>query len=346
VKVKLLSAYKLSGISQLDNNVNGSKIFVSKNPIFQATITESCVEAFDIFDRRTALGSLVLSVFTGRNDNKSAEEAFHHEISQLKAKRQLSGAFVICEGEFEMPELVFQTRSGTGLVDLTLDDFDRTPFKQIFDPLVRNVLTALKLAQNNGDGETVLIGETLYILDADREIHPIAINATAKLTIASSFSAPSREMASAIAKNLSKCNYLQRSVDLFAGSHEKETSPLFAYIAAWTALEIFVTASFKEIYQKQWYELLENGLPQSAKVVIRRFEKVMSDKLRLNDKFAVIASILAPSEAQADTELFSKLKDVRDHFVHKPDPKTIPVGTEQIQSLLKKYLMLHFGVIT
>ena len=81
-------------------------------------------------------------------------------------------------------------------------------------------------------------------------------------------------------------------------------------------------------------------MPSSAAQYFTRVQSMMSDKHRLIDKFVVIAALLSPTTALADTKELASLKEVRDSIIHGL-AGPIPFPAERAQRLLRRYLELH-----
>jgi hypothetical protein len=134
---------------------------------------------------------------------------------------------------------------------------------------------------------------------------------------------------------------MARPTSLLITSLEQATDELQGFIAAWSALEIFVNASFKDTYEARWFEVMEDGAPASAKPVFERFQEVMRDKYRLADKFLVVASVLDPDTATDDAKEFRRLKKFRDELLHALNTPSSTLPTVAVQKLLLKYMKLH-----
>jgi hypothetical protein len=136
---------------------------------------------------------------------------------------------------------------------------------------------------------------------------------------------------------------LARPVSLLITSLDNATDELQGFIAAWSALEIFVNATFKATYEERLFQIMEEGAPQSAKGVFERFKDVMKDKYRVADKFLAIASVLDANGADNDLSEFKRIKKIRDGLLHALDTPLTPLPTDAVQKLLLKYLKLHLA---
>ncbi len=127
------------------------------------------------------------------------------------------------------------------------------------------------------------------------------------------------------------------------GIRDEATDELQAFIAAWSALEIFVNATFKSTYENRFFGIMADGAPEAAKPVFARFKDVMSDKYGLANKFLIVASVLDPSAATEDATEFGRLKKIRDDLLHALISPAGPLPTNGAQKLLLKYMKLHLA---
>lgn len=143
------------------------------------------------------------------------------------------------------------------------------------------------------------------------------------------------------AKRLSDDDGLDKVLNQLIQSLSKDNDEFRAFLAAWTALEIFVSSVFKQTYEQQWFDKLANATPPSAKAYFDSLKEVMNSRHKLTDKFVVLASLLNPEAADDDLMLFKKLKRRRDLTFHGSDDLASSYPTDSIQELLTKYLRLH-----
>jgi hypothetical protein len=113
---------------------------------------------------------------------------------------------------------------------------------------------------------------------------------------------------------------------------------LHAFIAAWTALEIFVAKQFKEL--KSSITININGATAHNEFS-NRMLTVMNDKYRLTDKFSALANLYDRENSDADIAEFKKIKDIRDKFFHKMEGEVKNLPLEQTRQLIFKYFLLY-----
>jgi hypothetical protein len=273
------------------------------------------------------------------------EEWFTKELGNVKASRaNQKGVFLVFEGETNVLAPDFRMRKDTEKLAVCFDAIDKSEARELFGPAIQSVMAILSLSlPANADRQIERIGEVIYLVDPDSEkpIYTYSAQIDApRLSIASPLTeAIISNAATRISKTIDD-KTLARPASLLITSLNRATDALQAFIAAWSALEIFVNANFKATYEAQWFDIMENGAPLAARPVFERFKDVMSDKYRLADKFLIIASVLDASGAATDAGEFRQLKTVRDSVSHALEtPAHLP--TEAVQRLLLKYMLLH-----
>nr|WP_255626948.1 HEPN domain-containing protein [Phyllobacterium sp. KW56] len=118
-----------------------------------------------------------------------------------------------------------------------------------------------------------------------------------------------------LAKALAKNTHLKRVALLYVESFRRETHPLFAFVAAWSALEGFIKNTSK------------------------------NSKKRLQKQFEEIASNLNPSHKHTDIKEFCKLYKYRNKFFHEGDGDPSKQVLDNTRALLGKYLVLHLSTL-
>ncbi len=140
---------------------------------------------------------------------------------------------------------------------------------------------------------------------------------------------------------LSADQSLSRVQSLIQASMNTDDDKLRAFLAAWTALEIFVNKQFAE-YDARFFRRIAGETQSAARQqYLNRIRDVMKDKYGLRDRFAAIAFQLAPDTADDDLETFGGVARHRHHLAHgEPvDEPTLPVA--DARNLAIKYLRLH-----
>jgi hypothetical protein len=119
--------------------------------------------------------------------------------------------------------------------------------------------------------------------------------------------------------------------------------PLRTFLAGWAALEILVNKLFKRYERAFALELTRAHPAVGHTLYLDRVHQVMSDKVRLTDKFAVISAALAPADGHADVATFARLKDLRDKLLHGVLISDRDLPQHEPAQLARKFLELHTG---
>lgn len=134
---------------------------------------------------------------------------------------------------------------------------------------------------------------------------------------------------------------LSRVHELFAASLDGAKDRLRAFQAGWSALEIFVNKVFSRYERDFLGGLTSDSDPNAKEWFVARIHEVMRDKYRLRDRFALIAGVLASSDADADVAEFISAKTKRDDLAHGKDVPDSDLPLETVHRILGKYLHLH-----
>ena len=264
-------------------------------------------------------------------------------VRARRKKQTEKGVFLVLEGASDIQEPCFKTRRDLQDISICFDAIAKPEIRESFGPAVHAVLIALGLSlPANADHQIEKVGEVVYLIDTenDKPIYTFSFQGgSARLSLASPLTDDMVRDAGNRALRVMNDKALARPARLLS-SLNQATDALQAFIAAWSALEIFVNASFKASYETQWFAIMENGAPPAARPVFERLKDVMSDKYRLADKLLIIASVLVADAVTTDADEFRRLKRVRDDLLHALEtPANLP--TEAVQKLLLKYMTLH-----
>jgi hypothetical protein len=350
VKVRYIAIYKLHGANRLPEESESLELLALQSPALTATLTTNPDRHFVHIDKSAALGAQLLKGIFAPDKEGTLQERLAVEIEDVRARRASeagAGVFLILDGEAEIPTPEFKARRDTEEFAVCIDAIAKPEIRDTFRPSAQSVLTALALSlPANADRRIEKVGGVVFFVDPDSEkpIYSYSLQGGfARGSVASPLTRDAIAEAAGLAPSLAAERSMARPGSLLITSLEQATGDLQAFIAAWSALEIFVNATFKSTYEARWFEIMEDGAPASAKPVFERFKGVMSDKYRLADKFLVIASVLDPTGAAGDAAEFRCLKKTRDGLLHALDTPSSALPTDAIQKLLLKYMKLHLA---
>lgn len=345
MELRYVAVYKIRGSNGLSGD-DSSLLSEIQSPKLVATLTANPEPWFEHIDRAKALGTQILSGLFSEKKEGTPAERLTAGVEIIKADRKApEGVYVAFEGEgdFEPPE--FKARRDTDEFGIVLDDLSKSELRKPFKSTIEGVLSAVALGlPEQADKRIEEIGSVLYLVDPDKKIPVYAFNfdmGGASAYISSPIGADFVREVTELAVPLASDKALERPVRLLLSSLYTGVDSLPAFISAWSALEIFINATFKACYEAKWFDIMEEGAPTSSTPIFERLKDVMKDKYRIVDKFLVITAVLDAENATTDVESFKSLKSVRDNMFHKFDtlPKLLP--TEDVQKLFKKYLKLH-----
>jgi hypothetical protein len=140
---------------------------------------------------------------------------------------------------------------------------------------------------------------------------------------------------------LSADSTLQRVQRLIRSSLETDDDPLRAFLAAWSAFEIFVNKVFATYEASFFNSMLEEAHPEVQRKYLGRIREVMKDKYRLADKFAAVSVQLSPGTGDEDLKTVLQVKKVRDELSHGETVDEASLPVKLIRDLASKYLRLH-----
>lgn len=350
MKTRYIAVYKIHGANKLPNDTEQEEFCALEKPAIKTILSANPEPHFDHIDKSAAIGTQLLKGMFAPDKEGTLEERLAAEIEAIKAsriQRTGNGVFLIIEGEQDTQIPEFKVRKDTQDFAISLDDISKPEIRNEFQAAVKSIILALGLSLSpNADRRVEKIGEVIFLVDPNDE-KPIYIyniqGGVAHCSVSSPLTQEIIDEAISLAPSLLKEKKIARPVSLLTTSLEDVTNELQTFISAWSALEIFANATFKETYQECWFQIMKSGAPDAANPVFERFQDVMKDKYRLTDKFLIIASVLDPDNATTDADKFSELKKVRDGLLHALDTPQSPLPIGEIQNLLLKYMKLHLN---
>ena len=320
------------------------------NPLVTATLSTNPHQYFLHIDQSAALAAQLLKGVFAPDPGGTLQERLAAEIEDVKARRIKtagSGVFLVFEGDTDIPTPEFKHRRDTDEFAVCLDAISKVEIRDKFRQPIQCVMTALELTlPAHADRRIEKIGDVVYLLDPENGKPIYTFNfqgGFARASVATPLTHSVIEESAALAPKIAANMKIARPVSLLITSLDDDTEKLQAFIAAWSAVEIFVNATFKATYEADWFAIMEDGAPSSAKPIFERLKDVMSDKYRLADKFLVIAAVLDSGAAAEDAAEFVRLKKFRDSLLHALEMPSSPLPTESVQKLMMKYMKLHLA---
>lgn len=349
MEARYVAIYKLLGLSKLLGKAE-IQDFVAL-PDINATVklTINPDPFFFHMDRAAALITMLMRGVFGSTPG-TIEEHLAVEIEKVRTERQKSvknGVFLVFEGTQDVASPHFKARRDTDDFAVCFDAIAKDKTREKFRPALYGALSAISLAlPDRIDPRIEKIRDISYLVEAEsgKPIYSFTFQGGfVDASVASPLSEDVMERARIRARAFPVDGTLAKVANLLIESQERRTNELRAFVAAWSALEIFVSAMFKNIYEDRWFQIMSSKAPTSTKRYFDRLKSVMKDKHRLVDKFLVIASILDSDAAEKDASALSRLKSVRDGLFHASEGAASRYPVEETQKLLRKYLDLHLA---
>jgi hypothetical protein len=353
MKARYQAIYKIHGVNGLSNGAKHENLVEMSDPTLTATLTTEPERYFLDIDRENGVRAQLLkglfapdTLGTGSVEDRLAFEVEERRKARSETTRQ--GLFVVFYGESEFPNFEFRTRQDTDGFAVSMDDFPKDDMRAKFQPILQSILTALSLVLPEDADQTLeCIGEAVFLYEESKS-KPVYVvqfkGGGAWFSVSTSLKFESVAAATNILKLHDAEFRSLRFYRLLRASYDRKTSDLQRFVAAWSAIEIFINSTFKSHYEERWFNIMENGAPAAATQVFERFKEVMKDKYRLADKFLIIASLLDPASAADNDQVFREAKAKRDDFFHGKDIPVEALPTASVQHVLRELIKLHLGV--
>jgi hypothetical protein len=274
-------------------------------------------------------------------DGQAKRAGLLEDVRKRRRERHKGSVYLVIEADggdvapSEKPHAVDDVAMGFDLFDDSEPASLQAAARSCVSALVASLPHRADLTVNQCGGLT-------YGLDGEKPIYSFTFK-MGRPTVSIAMPASTKDLALAAprAKALAASPKLQKAAGLLVESLDRGTSPLRAFIAAWSALEIFVNVAFKERHHDLLIAAISASTPALKVGVILRIEEVMADKYRLSDKFAAIAAFLTSDSVEADLKTFAGLKKERDDYFHGDQLESVEAHAEEAQKLLSRYLGLE-----
>lgn len=339
-----IEAHHFSGIPGLQDGAEEALIWKSGQS--SAVLTKDTDTSFDLADRVVAAGhGLLTGLFGGAKGSPESQiERAVEDIRSERAKTYTGGMFLIFQTSQTVDDFDYTSAKDAGEFLIGFDLIDSPSMKLEFARMAQKSLAAVSiLTSQTADPHIRKVASAIYFTggSAGKPIFTYTLTGFAP----SLYMNPLLDEASIgegqkLTDAIGADKGAERATDLYIHSLTQGRASFRAFLSAWSSFEIFVNQTFKASYWPEWVKHLEKASPPSASKYFQRVGEVMSDKHRLIDKFIVIASLLAPTDAEADIAQAAKLKKVRDELVHTTAGND-SFPSDEIQRLVRKYLRLH-----
>lgn len=343
MRYKYVVVYQLTGIICPEGNLAGQFIDISTLQA-RANLTRD-LESLPIdVDKACAVGRNLLGGLFGQSGEGTFEERIAKEVCAIRERRandSSNDAFMIVEADGSIDEInIEHQRELDGFIFAICD----SPIAEIvarYKSALEGLLAALALSSENLCSVKKIVNQVIYYRRDDKPIFCYSLTASGSMYASSPLKDEAIEKLPRHARRLAKHQALVDVARLLTKSLAVDDDPLLSFLSVWSGLEIFVNKNFKEYENKVLSRLAFGNPPPIPSRVVERIRNVMSDKYRISDKFSVIASELAETEAESDQPVFETIKVARDRLLHGEEVPfdALPIG--EAKRLLRKYLRLH-----
>lgn len=290
-------------------------------------------------DRHQALGRRILTGLLPSSSTETIEESL--AIVRKDRAKYGKGPFLVVKayGEYEWtPSTVTAAVEG---VTVDLDGPVRGELFKVISPAVQRLMCSLFLATPNMGRTDLVAGAGFFLPPEGPVIYPYQVDMKATMHLGSPITPEAEESLRQIAASLSQEDALGRVVTLIADSLDNDRDPLRAFLSGWWALEILVNKLFPS-YEAAFATLLSTSHNAPGhQHYLRRVREVMKDRVRLNDKFAVLTAALLPETAEAASLQFKELKKRRDTLLHGGSNVAAPLPHKDPALLAKQLFTAH-----
>ncbi|MDL2124672.1 MAG: hypothetical protein LWX51_16700 [Deltaproteobacteria bacterium] len=229
-----------------------------------------------------------------------------------------------------------------GNIGFGIDAIQGVPYREQHRRALHSSATALSLAlvDTNGSPHIHFFQDLIYLTGKDGFTlysHTLEMGA-ATLIISSLSSAGCIDTAKSYIPRMINDNRIEIAISLFVESQNKKNDNLRSFIAAWSALELLINRLSK-VARAEWRSLLETRM-STLPPWDRNLVEVSSEEYRMRDRFFSVTCVLDLDSAQADSEAFIRINDVRSGFYHRMEVRDKDLPTNDVQTLFRKYLRL------
>jgi hypothetical protein len=297
-------------------------------------------------DLSTAIGNMLLRRLSGGGPEGTPEERLTQEVEIARGHRQQLGrgrTYLVVHRTGTVPD--FPDREREGEIGDVVVRLNGGGARSEVIAETKKAIAALMLSVSTETAHSTTLkpyATALWYSRGDgKRVFAKQMGASASATAWKTFPEGGEAAVEETFREFSALRDLDRVFNLFLASLENAHDRLRAFQSGWAALEIFVNKVFGH-YEGHFFDGLVDDAGATAHAsYVARIRGVMKDKYRLADKFALVASSLAPGEADADLDAFREAKAKRDDLAHGQDVSEIELPVELVQALLKRYVHLH-----
>ncbi len=296
-------------------------------------------------DRGLACASLLLRGMFGGDKSQELSLAVSTEVTKIQEERvskksSASYAVITIQGEAEL-NVDDKLHRETDQFRICFDAIDKESLQKKHEATIHSIISSLSISTSpEYHAEKVTSG--IHFTDCnDKPLYSFTMKGgRARIILAKPIdNTKEKDISKVIGLSLENALF-KTPFRLLTQSLETTQDELRAFIAAWTALEIFTNKVFSTYEEKFISGIEDDHNSHGVSQFLVRIKDVMKDKYRLTDKFSLIASFLS-DDISEDIELFKSMKKERDNISHGKefDEESLPV--ENARKMVAKYLKSH-----
>lgn len=345
MKFRYTSVFSIRGVS-LPSDEGEKELVVDSKAAFRAFLTTQPDPHMFEGDRSLAVMGLIMrGIFRFKPTSDEFKEQIANAVEDIKDKRQKEGGshpFLVIVAEGEVATLQPEHEKDAEDFIVYLDGADTAKIRAEFEGRITALLNSIVSEAGNVIGIRKLSDAVIFFREDGKPVYSYTFSTgTLQSYVSTPLTDDQAQAIDELYRALATDTILQRVQRLTRSSFEIQGDPFRSFLAAWSALEIFVNKVFKKYETAFFDSMLEEGHLEAQRKYLERMRNVMKGKYRLVDKFAVISFLLMPSTADQDLQTVVEAKKLRDKLFHGEtvDEKKLPV--ERVQDLVIRSVRLH-----
>lgn len=286
--------------------------------------------------RSEAIRDVFILGLTRSDDSLSRDEQIKKEIQRRKNENSdIEACYVSFEFDGDIAIDLTENIAFYEDFDVALeDDFPHKEIDKKHKSVIDGLLSSVSLSIPQYQGHQRVYKSTVIYREG-RPLHILTLKMTASgYTILPITDTHIKEI-TRYARKLTTHQDLVNTSRLLTKSFDQDADRLLAFIAAWNGLEILINKNSKKL-ETSFYKQKIKAEDAHTEHVLSRLRKLSDNRLRANDNFAILASLL--ELPVSDLLKFNQIKDVRDRLMHGNDISIETLPLEATQALLDKVL--------
>lgn len=344
MKYSHTSIYWLKGLSpsRVEEEIT-IDLPLSVQAVLTSNPNDYCFEG----DRMAAFANLLLDGVFGRANSDTFDECLEKALAEIKESREKEfepGLYLVFIREGNISNFMPSHEEELEEFVVCFDGASKEEIQEVSESHICALLSALVLSIDNVLGVKKFHDSVVFLRIDKKPVYSYTASVgSAPLSVSKPVNRDSVKPFVDWYQVMLANKELERVNRLLLLSLQVGDDKLRAFLAAWAALEVLVTKTFKS-YEEKLFEELDNGAyPNVPHQYLRQTRSVMKAKWALADKFSLISSLLCPEAADKDIEEFKEVQKERNKLIHEKGTVEANLPVELVQKLVRKYLQLHLA---